>query len=203
VLRGQLHGVAATVSVGALVSLVRAAGSREATIAAWIYGVAAVLCYLTSFLYNALAQSPRSRALLRRADHSMIYVLIAGSATPVCLLAMRGWARWMVLASVWIGAFVGVALCIVPKAKLGPALYIILGWAGAAAVPSLVDQPHRLALLAAAGFLYTAGAILFGMQRPRLRPRWFGYHEFWHAIGVAAGALLFVLNFGLIATAHP
>jgi hemolysin III len=203
VLRGHLHGVAATVSVGALVTLVRAARSPEAKVAAWIYGIAAVLCYLTSFAYNALARSPRTRALMRRADHSMIYVLIAGSATPICLLAMHGWAQWAVMVCLWLGALIGVALCVVPNAKLGPALYVILGWAGAAAAPSLVAQPDRLALLVASGVLYTIGAILFGLRLPRLLPAWFGYHEFWHAIGVAAGALLFVLNFDLIAAAHP
>jgi hemolysin III len=202
-LRGHLHAVAATVSVGALVLLVRSAASVEAKVAAWIYGVAAILCYATSFAYNALARSPRARLILRRADHSMIYVLIAGSATPVSLLSMTGWARWAVIGTVWTGAALGVALCIVPRPKLGPALYIILGWGGVAVAPSLMTQPVRLALLVAAGLVYTTGAVLFGMQRPRLRPQVFGYHEFWHAIGVAAGALVFVLNFSLITSATP
>src|SRR2546426_409982 len=87
-LRGRLHAIAAALSVGALAWLVRSAASIEATVAAWIYGMAAILCYLSSSAYHVMARSDRARALLRRADHSMIYVLIAGTFTPVCLLAM-------------------------------------------------------------------------------------------------------------------
>ena len=89
-LRGQLHAVAAVLSVGALVWLVRVASSTQARFAAWIYGVAAVLCYVSSSSYHVLARSERARAVMRRVDHSMIYVLIAGTFTPVCVLAMSG-----------------------------------------------------------------------------------------------------------------
>ena len=202
-LRGQLHAIAAGLSVGALVWLVRSAASIEATVAAWIYGMAAVLCYLTSSTYHLLARSDRARVVLRRADHSMIYVLIAGTLTPVCLLAMGGRGRWIMLGMVWLAAFVGIALSAAPNPRLprfSMALYLILGWAGLAAVPALSHHPIRLALTVIAGLLYTAGAMLFARQRPTLRPNWFGYHEFWHSIGIAAGALLFVVNLSLIAT---
>jgi hemolysin III len=202
-LRGHLHAIAAALSVGALVWLVRAASTTEATIAAWIYGVSAVLCYAASSSYHVLARSDRSRAILRRADHCMIYVLIAGTFTPVCLLAMTGWWRWVMIAVIWFGTFVGVALWVAPTPRLprfGIALYLILGWAGLAAAPSLASNPLRLGLVVSAGILYTVGAILFGAKRPILRPTWFGYHEFWHGMGVAAGALLFVVNFSLIAS---
>jgi hemolysin III len=205
-LRGRLHAVAATLSVGALVWLVRSAVSVEASVAAWIYGVAAVLCYLTSSAYHVIARSDRARALLRRADHSMIYVLIAGTFTPVCLLAMGGWWRWIIVAIVWLGALVGVALSVAPTRRLPRfrvALYLILGWAGVVALPALSRHPVRLALVVLAGLLYTVGAVLFGRQRPILRPTWFGYHEFWHCIGIAAGALLFVVNLSLVATRTP
>ncbi len=205
-LRGQLHAMAAALSVGALVWLVRSAVSIEATVAAWIYGVAGVLCYLTSSTYHLFAGPDRARALLRRADHSMIYVLIAGSFTPVCLLAMAGWWRWIIVGMFWLAAFVGIALAVAPKSRLprfSVALYLILGWASVTALPALSRQPTRLALVVIAGLLYTGGAILFGRQRPTLRPNWFGYHEFWHSIGIAAGALLFVVNLSLIATRTP
>jgi hemolysin III len=202
-LRGQLHAVAAVLSIGALVLLVRSATSVEASVAAWVYGLAAVLCYVTSSAYHVLARSERARALWRRADHSMIYVLIAGTFTPVCLLGMAGWWRWILIAVVWLGAALGVALAAAPRPRLPRfriALYLILGWAGMATMPALVvHEPLRAALVVLAGLLYTVGAILFGRQRPALRPAWFGYHEFWHSMGIAAGALLFVVNFGLIA----
>jgi hemolysin III len=205
-LRGRLHAIAAALSVGALVWLVRSAASIEASVAAWIYGVAAVLCYLTSSTYHLFAGPDRVRALLRRADHSMIYVLIAGSFTPVCLLAMGGWWRWIIVVMFWLAAFVGVALSVAANPRLprfGVALYLILGWASVTALPALSHHPIRLALVVIAGVLYTGGAILFGRQRPTLRPNWFGYHEFWHSIGITAGALLFVVNLSLIATRTP
>lgn len=205
-LRGRLHAVAAALSVAALVWLVHSAASIEATVAAWVYGVAAVLCYVTSSTYHVLARSDRARALFRRADHSMIYVLIAGSSTPICLLAMHGRGRWIMIGVVWVGALVGIALALAPKrglSGLSVALYLVLGWTGVAAFPALSRYPLRLALVVIAGLLYTIGAVLFGRQRPTLRPTWFGYHEFWHSIGIAAGALLFVVNFSLIAARTP
>jgi hemolysin III len=201
-LRGWLHAVAAALSVGALVWLVKSATSGEARLAAWVYGSAAVLCYATSSTYHVIARSDRARAFMRRADHSMIYVLIAGSFTPVFLLAMSGWWRWIVGGVVWLGALFGVALAVAPKwrlPRLGFALYLILGWAGVVAFPALARDPIRLALVVSAGLLYTVGAILFARQRPKLRPAWFGYHEFWHGIGITAGALLFFANLSLVA----
>jgi hemolysin III len=205
-LRGRMHGVAAALSVGALVWLVRSATSTEATIAAWIYGVAAILCYLTSSIYHVMARSDRARSLMRRADHSMIYVLIAGTCTPICLLAMAGTGRWILIAIFWLGAALGIALAFAPTRPLprfGTALYLILGWASLAVLPSLARHPIRIALVLTAGLLYTVGAILFGSRRPKLRPNVFGYHEFWHCMVVAAGALLFVVNLSLVAAPAP
>ena len=203
-LRGQLHAIAAAFSIGALVWLVRSAHSTEATVAAWVYGVAAVLCYVTSFSYHVIARSERARALMRRADHSMIYVLIAGTFTPVCLLAMAGWWRWVIIGIVWLGAVFGVVLSVAAKCpRFSVALYIILGWLGVTALPALAHRPLHLVLFVGAGVLYTLGAFLFGRKRPALVPRWFGYHEFWHGMGVTAGAALFVINLSLIAGPAP
>jgi hemolysin III len=204
-LRGRLHAVAAVLSIGALIWLVQSATSVEARVAAWIYGVAALLCYATSTTYHVIARSDRARTLMRRADHSMIYVLIAGSFTPVCLLAMNGWWRWIIVGIVWAGAGFGIALSVTPTThlpRLRTALYLILGWAGLAAFPALTRRPVLLVLVVVAGLLYTVGAILFGRQRPTLRPAWFGYHEFWHSLGITAGALLFVVNLTLV-TGRP
>jgi hemolysin III len=199
-LRGHLHAIATVLSVAALVLLVRSANSTEATVAAWVYGVAAVLCYLTSFSYHVIARSARARALMRRADHAMIYVLIAGTFTPVCLLAMVGWWRWIIFGIVWLGAVVGIGLSVVPRyPRFSVALYIILGWVGVTALPALAHRTLHAVLFMVAGVLYTLGAFLFGRQRPALRPRWFGYHEFWHGMGVTAGAALFIVNLSLIA----
>lgn len=200
-LRGRLHLIAAVVSVGGLVWLVRAAESTEATVAAWVYGVSALLLYTTSGTYHVFAKSIRARRIMQRADHSMIFLLIAGSATPALILLMDGWARAALLAVMWAGAATGIILKLVAfdrLGKLGGALYIVLGWAGMFALPAMLAHPGTLALMVAGGVVYTVGAALFAAGKPRLSTTWFGYHEVWHVMGVAAGALLFVMNLGLI-----
>lgn len=200
-LRGRLHQLAFLVSIIGLVWLVRSATTPRALAAAWIYGVASVLLYLTSSSYHVFAHSSQARRVMQRADHSMIFVLIAGSFTPSAILMLPDPWRWWSLAVMWGGAALGIALKVVALErfhKLGAALYIVLGWAGLMAFPVLLRRPVTLVLFAAGGVLYTVGAILFALRRPRLSPRWFGYHEVWHTFGVAAGGLLFVANLGLV-----
>lgn len=200
-LRGRLHVVAALASIVGLVWLVRSAGSPRAALAAWIYGVAAVLLYVTSASYHVFTRTPRSRRLMQRADHSMIFVLIAGTFTPMCILAIGGPWRWVLLGGVWTAAAAGMVIKIFALdrfPRFGNSLYIVIGWAGLAAMPSLVHRPGLLGLIVAAGVLYTGGALLFSMKRPRLSVHWFGYHEVWHSVVVVAGILLYVANFGLI-----
>jgi len=200
-LRGRLHQVACVASVAGLVWLVRSATSTQAAVAAWIYGVAGVLLYFTSSSYHVFARSPRARRLMQRADHSMIFVLIAGTFTPVCILALSGPWRWVLLGAMWAAAIGGVVfklLAIERFPRFGNALYIVLGWAAVAALPALIHRPGMLALVAIGGVLYTGGAVLFFLNRPKLSPTWFGYHEVWHAFGVIAGVLLFVVNLGLV-----
>lgn len=200
-LRGRLHLVAALLSVDGLVWLVTAAGTWQERLAAWVYGLAALLLYATSSGYHVFAKKEHTRRVMRSLDHSMIYVLIAGSFTPICVLAMTGGARWAVLLMMWSVALVGVAIALVALdrfRRLNFALYLVLGWAAVVAVPSLLEQPAKLAMMLVAGLLYTVGAVLFSLNKPRFHPGWFGYHEVWHAIGVSAGTLLFVVNLGLV-----
>ncbi|QXC63062.1 hemolysin III family protein [Aquihabitans sp. G128] len=201
VLRGRLHQLALLVSVVGLVWLVRSATTPRALAAAWIYGVASILLYLTSSSYHVFARSPRAVRIMQRADHSMIFVLIAGSFTPTAVLVLPDPWRWVSLAIMWGGALGGIVFKIIALErfrKVGASLYIILGWAGLMAFPFLARRPATLVLFATGGLLYTVGAIFFALQRPRLSPRWFGYHEVWHAFGVAAGGLLFAANLGLV-----
>jgi hemolysin III len=130
----------------------------------------------------------------------MIYVLIAGTFTPIAVLVLRDPLRWPALAIMWAGAFGGVALKTFGfrYRKVGGAVYIVLGWAGLIAFPSLVHRPTLFLLVAAGGALYTVGAILFSLRRPVLSPKWFGYHEVWHIFVVAAGVLLFIANYRIV-----
>jgi hemolysin III len=201
-LRGRLHQAAAVASIAGFVWLLAVAHSAEARIAAVVYGIAMIALYFTSSSYHLYARAGRARVVMQRLDHSMIYVLIAGTYTPVCLLAMHGSFRWVLLGLVWAGATAGVLLALLALdrfPKLGWGLYLGLGWAAILAVPELADRPGLLALAIIGGILYTVGAVLFALQRPGRNAVWFGYHEYWHAFGVAAGAVFFAMNLGLIA----
>jgi hemolysin III len=141
---------------------------------------------------------------MRRLDHAMIYVLIAGTYTPVCLLALDGWWGWGMLIVVWAGAAVGIVLKVVGFERfrrISAPLYLVLGWVAVLAAPQLIDRTDLLVPAAVGGVLYTVGAVLFALQVPGRVAHWFGYHEWWHTLGVAAGASFFVMNAHLIASA--
>lgn len=200
-LRGRLHQVAFVASLAGLVWLVDAAATPRARAVAWVYGLASALLYLTSSSYHVFARSPRARRIMQRADHAMIFVLIAGTFTPLAVLGVDGGWKWVALAAVWAGALGGVVLKVAALdryPRLGGAMYLVVGWAGIVILPALADRPATLGLVVAGGLLYTAGATLFALHRPVLSPRIFGYHEVWHAFGVAAGAVLFAANLGLV-----
>lgn len=134
---------------------------------------------------------------MRRTDHSMIFILIAGTYTAVALLLLSpSWSRAL-LAVVWTGAAVGIALKIfVPDAtrKLTGALYITLGWTAVIAIPQFISRSSLgpLLLIVAGGVSYTAGAIVFALKRPNPSPLVFGYHEIWHVMVVAGSACHYV-----------
>jgi hemolysin III len=182
--------------------LVTTAPDTPAVVAAWIYGLAGVTLYTVSASYHLLpAEADRARTVMQRADHATIYLLIAGSFTPICLLAMEGPLRYGLLALVWGGAVAGAAIKVFAfsKAKVvGSALYLVLGWLGLLALPVLLHHPVVGGLILGGGVLYTMGAILFATGRPRWHSRWYGFHEVWHTFGLAAGGLMFAANLLLI-----
>ncbi|MGN6693096.1 MAG: PAQR family membrane homeostasis protein TrhA [Aquihabitans sp.] len=201
IFRGRLHQLALVASVFGLIWLVESAPTTRARTVAWVYGLASVLLYLTSSSYHVFAKSPKARRIMQRADHSMIFILIAGTFTPLAVLGVHGSLKWVALVGVWLGAIGGVAFKIFwldRFPKLGGAMYIVVGWAGIVILPAMWHRPGTLVLVAIGGVLYTLGAILFALHRPVLSERWFGYHEVWHAFGVAAGVVLFVANLGLV-----
>jgi hemolysin III len=200
-LRGRLHQVAAFLSIGGLVWLVADAHTPMAVLAAVVYGLATIALYVTSSSYHLYARAGRAREVMQRLDHSMIYVLIAGTYTPVCLLALSGSVRWVLLAIVWTGALAGVLFTLLAYDRFPHMTFIlslILGWAALLALPDLLARPGLLALAAVGGVLYTAGAILFACNWPGRTARWFGYHEYWHAFVVAAGGVFFAMNLALV-----
>jgi hemolysin III len=204
ILRGRIHLAALVIAVPAVVALVVAAAGVEAKLAVATYGATLVLLFAASSAYHRLGRPGRTQAWLRRLDHSSIFLLIAGSYTPICLVALSRWWSGALLGAVWAAAVVGVVLKLFRferSHRLGFALYLTMGWAVVAALPGLVTalDPSTLALLVAGGVLYTLGAIVLATRFPNPAPRVFGYHEVWHVMVVAAAALHYVAIRGVVA----
>ena len=193
-LRGVSHQWAFFVSLVTGAVLVAAAPAGEATLAASIYALSVALLFGTSALYHRVTWRATARRWMRRLDHSMIFLLIAGTYTPFALLALDGTLAIAILVAVWGGALAGVVLKLVwidaPK-WLVAGVYVALGWVAVAAFPQMLDRVGVTArvLGAAGGLLYTAGAVVYAVRRPDPVPSVFGYHELFHALVIAAAAL--------------
>lgn len=196
--RGWFHVGAFALSIPGGVLLILAADHASARVAASIYAASLLLGFGTSAAYHRLARSERTQAIMQRLDHSMIFVLIAGSYTPVCLLGLpRAWGVPL-LCVVWTLAAVGVLLkqFAFERFRLVEySLYPILGWIVVVAAPVLLRNMTavELSLLVAGGLLYTVGIPVLVRERPDPWPRTFGYHEIWHGFTVAAGACHFAV----------
>ena len=190
-LRGRIHQVAFFVSVPAGAILVLLASGPAATAVAAIYAVSLSAVFGSSAAYHRGAWTESGRRWMKRLDHSMIFVLIAASYTPVAALVLGGTWEVVLMSLVWTGAVVGVAMKVArPDGLTVPTavLYMVLGWLALALFPQLVGAMSlaQVILMVAGGLLYTAGAIVFASRRPDPRPSTFGYHEIWHAFMVAA-----------------
>ncbi len=193
-LRGVSHQYAFFVSVGCGVGLILAASGGRARIAATIYAVAVSALLGTSALYHRLTWRPTARRWMKRLDHSMIFVLIAGTYTPVALLALRGPLAKTILVVLWAGALGGVVFKLAwidaPK-WLFAAVYAALGLVTAAVFGELPAAIGWLGVagLAGGGLLYLVGAVVYASGRPNPFPKVFGYHEIFHALVIAAATL--------------
>ena len=196
-LRGVLHQVSffVALAVGALV-VVFAHGTR-ATVSAAIFAASVAAMLGASALYHRVTWSPTVRPWMRRIDHAGIYVLIAGTYTPVGLIVVHGVLRNIVLLIVWSGAAAAILLKFIwvgaPK-WLSAATGLAVGWAGVAAMPQVVQNAGwtAFALLAAGGLAYSAGAVVYALRRPDPAPDVFGYHELFHALTIVAVACQYV-----------
>ena len=196
-LRGVLHqiGFSASLVLGTL--LIVGAGGPSEHVAASVFAGSVALCFGLSALYHRVNWRPRARLWMRRADHAGIYLLIAGTYTPVCLLALDGAWRFAVLAVVWLAAVAAIILKFAwvgaPK-WLAAVIGIALGWAGVALMPQLATRVHPAAivLLAAGGIAYTVGAVIYARGRPDPAPAVFGYHELFHALTIVGVACQYV-----------
>ena len=195
-LRGRLHQIALIVAIPAGVALVFTVHGTVARIAALIYSLTLAGLFASSSTYNLRLGTTRLRPWMKWVDHAMIYLLIAGSYTPMCLVTLP--RRWGVplLAVIWTSALLGAGLKLFWRSRFrraGGILYMTLGWAAFLALPQFVKllSPLALTLLLMGGALYTLGAVVLARRRPDPSPTWFGYHEVWHAFVVGAGACQF------------
>ncbi len=200
-LRGVSHEWAFFISLVLGAALILFAKTPKATLAVGIYAVSLSALLGTSALYHRVNwKRPNVRQWMRRLDHSMIFFLIAGTYTPFALLVMHGTLATAILIAVWAGAIVGAIVEMVwighPK-WVSAAVYLTIGWVAVAAFPDLWTGlgPTGALLLVSGGLLYTAGAVVYAVQRPNPNPAIFGYHEVFHAFVLAAA----VLHFSVIA----
>ena len=190
-LRGVLHEAAFAVSLVTGTVLICLASGTTERIASSIYAASVALLFGTSAAYHRGNWSPRAHALMARLDHSMIFLLIAGTYTPFCLLLLRGDTRVVLLSIVWGGAVAGIVLRNAvrqPPRWLFVGLYLALGWVALGIVPDVLRYGGLavLVLLLMGGLLYSVGAVVYALRRPDPSPRWFGFHEVFHALTLAA-----------------
>ena len=192
-LRGVLHQWGFYVAAPAGLLLVLLADSGRARLALGIYALGLAGLLGTSALYHRKTWSHTRRMWMRRLDHSMIFVLVAGTLTPFAVLVLDGTLATVLLVVVWSGAVLGVGVSLLwptaPK-PLTAALYLALGWAGAVTGPGLYDEAGlgAVVLVAAGGILYSIGAVAYALGRPNPVPGVFGYHEVFHALVLGAAA---------------
>jgi hemolysin III len=202
-LRGVSHEIAAFVAALGGLALVRAAPTARAALAAAVYAVTLTGLFAVSALYHRPTWQPRGRAVMRRLDHSAIFLLIAGTYTPFCLLLGGSRGFWLLVA-VWSGAALGVVQAVfwlqAPKAILAAAC-VTLGWIIVPLLPQLrvAVGGTGVLLLLAGGLAYTAGAAVYALRRPDPAPRVFGYHEVFHALVIAAAVCHYVVVAGAVA----
>jgi hemolysin III len=192
-----LHQAAFFVSFVLAPLLVLGADGGRRQAAAAVFGWSVAACFGASALYHRVTWTPRVRLWMRRLDHAGVYLMIAGTYTPVSLLVLHGAWRPAVLTIVWTGAAAAIVLKFVwvtaPK-WVAAAIGIALGWVAVAALPELVVRLHPAAvvLLGVGGLAYTAGAVVYAWGRPDPVPAVFGYHELFHALTIVAVACQYV-----------
>jgi hemolysin III len=203
-LRGLLHAYAFWFALAAAAVLIVVAPDARARIGAVIYGVGLCALFGASATYHRWRGNPRWKPILRRIDHSTIFIFIAASYTPIALLVLHDPLRIIVLVSVWAGALAGVGMSIawIDAPRVLVALcYIAVGWVAIVAMPQLFS--HRgigmPLLLLIGGILYSLGAAAYATQRPNPWPRTFGFHEVFHALVIAAAVVHFIAIAGVIA----
>ena len=194
-LRGVLHAAAFPAAAIAGVVLIAFGPTEQARLAAAVYSVTCMALFGVSAAYHRSSPASRRRGVLARLDHVSILLVIAGTYTPLTVLALHGWTRLSVLAVIWAGTAIGALTRLIWRTAWRPAprwlitsLFIALGWVAVFVLPQLLRGAGALvlALVLAGGVLYSLGAVVYARKRPDPSPWWFGFHEVFHAITIVA-----------------
>jgi hemolysin III len=197
-LRGVLHEVAFFVSVVSGVALIVAAPTTGSKLVMAVYALSISALFGVSALFHRHTWGPVGHRRMRRADHSTIFIAIAGSYTAVAGIALSGWPRTTLLVIVWAGALVGItvrqAWLDAPKWVIALP-YVVVGWAAVVVLPQLFRAlgSTGFILLLAGGLAYSTGAAVYALKRPNPDPEVFGYHEVFHACTIVGAILHFVV----------
>lgn len=194
---GFTHLVGVVLGCAGLVWLVLVTQDEPAKlISVLVYGICVILLYSASTTFHLVNGSERTVLLLRRLDHAAIYLMIAGTYTPIVYNTLDGAWRWSVLLLVWLLAAVGIVYKLMflkgQGSHFSTLLYMGMGWVGIITLPEALRllHPGALLLILAGGLTYSVGALVFALQRPNLH-RWFGHHELWHLFVLGGSALHF------------
>lgn len=195
---GLTHFFAALAAlIGLILLLILGWGSLSKTVALGVYGLSLVLLFAASAAYHMVQARPRSLQILRKLDHSAIYLLIAGTYTPFCVLMFEGFWKWGMLVIIWSLALVGIVvkIFIINSPRwLNAGIYILMGWLCVAAMGEMlrVLPPWALTWLMIGGITYTLGAVVYITKTMNFWPGKFGFHEVWHIFVILAALAHFI-----------
>ncbi len=193
-LRGRLHQIAFFISIFACAILISKTQTPKALIAAIIYSIGVLSMFGISALYHRVFWKPKAKAVMKRLDHSAIYILIAGSFTPVCLFALSEQDGRQLLILIWSIAILGVLKSVfwvsAPK-PVSALFYVIMGWLGLPYIREFNKYlgTDKVVIILAGGIFYSIGAVFYALRKPKLSPIIFSYHELFHAFTIVAAAL--------------
>lgn len=203
-LRGWLHFAALLISLVAGPLIVLQAKNSIEIAGLTIYAISLVILFGTSSAFHRIRWQPGPRRIMKRLDHSAIFILIAGTYTAVASVTLHGWAALTILLVGWIGALAGIGVrqLLLHASKAVTAIpYVVVGWCALIVVPQLMRGlgGWGFALLLLGGLAYTAGAVIYALKKPDLIPGLFGYHEVFHALTLVGAGLHYwvIMGFAL------
>ena len=206
---GLTHlGAAIAAAVGLVILVLLAQGSALKLAGFTVYGLALILMFSASTAYHLVRAGPRAMAWLRKLDHTAIYLLIAGTYTPICLHYLTGLWRWLPLVIVWSLAIIGITVklfVIAAPRWVTAGVYLLMGWLALAGVREIVASIPGGALLwlVLGGLFFTGGAVIYILKRPDPLPGIFGFHEIWHVFVILGALSHYIVMAAYVGTSGP